>query len=234
MRLLQHVASRIVGRRGLPPRTRPVWQVDRAYVAALRLQCCTYTRSAWRQMAARGGRGWSLPAAAVPLAIMCYMHPATVRCDAGQSLLAAIRSGDRAAVVAAVGALVRQLDKEGFDGFAEEGGLQQLASELHSAVVTNKINAVKALRALVKYGMVPFVERSGVVDGLVACTGEHSNLSIAPHAARQARYYSNRIRPHLSSVRSICHDESRARALLRSGSIAGKVGTRRNAAPISC
>lgn len=176
MKLLQHVASRIVGRRGLSARTGQVWQLDRAYVAALHLQCCTYTRSAWREMGARGRRGWSLPVAAVPLAIMCFVQPAAVRCDAGQSLLAAIRSGDRAAVAAAVGALVRQLDKEGFEGFAENGGLQQLVGELRSAVVANKVNAVKALRALVNYGMVPFVERSGVVDGLVACTGEHSNM----------------------------------------------------------
>ena len=91
-------------------------------------------------------------------------------------MLAAIRSGDRAAVVAAMGALVRQLDKEGFDGFAAAGGLQQLAEELLSADVARKVNTMKALRALVKHGMVPFVERSGLVDGLVACTGKRAPL----------------------------------------------------------
>jgi hypothetical protein len=172
------------------------------------------------------------------MAILCYMQPAAVRCDAGQSLLAAIRSGDRAAVVAAVGALVRQLDKEGFDAFAAAGGLQQLVGELRSADVACKVNTVKALRALVKYGMAPFVERSGLVDGLVACTGERLKLRVL-HPMLKILVLKHALAPMLHQfspvgcvhARSICHGESRARALLRSGSTAGKVGTRANTAP---
>ena len=47
--------------------------------------------------------------------------------------------------------------------------------ELGSVDIAQKINTVKALRAFVKYGMIPFAERSGLVDGLVMCTGERQD-----------------------------------------------------------
>jgi hypothetical protein len=171
MRLLQHVAARIVSRRGLAAGGSR-WANGACVVGTARKPG---TPSMWREMAARGRRAWAVPAV-VPLAVICYMQPSVVRCDAGQSLLAAIRSGDRAAVVAALGVLVRQLDRDGFESFATAGGLQQLAGELSSPDVGRKVNALKALRALASHGMIPFVERSNLVAALVACTGTTSSF----------------------------------------------------------
>ena len=133
--------------------------------------------AALRSVAARawwvaGRRAWAVPAVAtIPLAMLCYAQPAVAQCDAGQSLLEAIRSGDRAAVVAAVRQLARQLDAEGFEAFAKAGGLQQLGAELEGANVGQKVDTLKALRALFKYGMVSHVEASNLVAGLIACIG---------------------------------------------------------------
>ena len=112
-------------------------------------------------------------AAAVPLALVCSPRW-TVHCDGGQALLAAIRSGDRAAVARAVRSLCRQLDQEGFEQFEAGGGLQLLTAELKGAEPALKVDVLKVLRALVKRGMVPFVERSDVIGGAIVCAGASS------------------------------------------------------------
>ena len=112
-------------------------------------------------------------AAAVPLALVCSPRW-TVHCDGGQALLAAIRSGDRAAVSRAVRSLCRQLDQDGFEQFEAGGGLQLLTAELKGAEPAVKVDVLKVLRALVKRGMVPFVERSDVIGGAIVCAGASS------------------------------------------------------------
>ena len=54
------------------------------------------------------------------------------------------------------------------------GGLQLVTAELKGAEPALKVDVLKVLRALVKRGMVPFVERSDVIGGAIVCAGASS------------------------------------------------------------